>query len=111
MQLGEPTGYGFVAAGYSGCSVKGKIILSCQQALARLIVADPKYKSLEVHHVFDFRAWDIFIVARLHGLLKTVEKRINCFVWPLSYLLEAMTGRKDVVLGAPQFRQLLQSVF
>ncbi len=55
VQLGETTGYGFVVAGYSGCRVKAKIILTCQQALARLIVTDDKYKSLEEHRVFGFR--------------------------------------------------------
>ncbi len=84
--------------------------------LARLSVAYSNYKSLEEHHIFQLRAWNIFIDARLDGVLRTVEKLINCFVWQLSHLLEAMTGREDVVFGAPQFlsaaseRLLLQTV-
>ncbi len=61
LLLSETAGYDFVFAGCSGCRVKGKAIFSCQQVPARLIVADLKLKSFEEHHVFDFRAWDIFL--------------------------------------------------
>ncbi len=91
-------------------------MLNCKQVLARLSVAYSNYKSLEGHHVFELRAWNILLVARLDGVLRTVEKLINCFVWQLSHLLKAMTVRENVVFGAPQFlsaaseRLLLQTV-
>ncbi len=111
LQLNETTSYGFAVPSYSGSRINRKAIFNCHQALAHLVFTDLKYESLDYHGIFNFRAWNALIVAWMHGLLKTIQELVNCFVGLLPHLLETVMGCEYVILGLPQFCQLPQGIF